>query len=268
MKKYLTKDILETALRKCGIKKGDVVLVHCNVSSLGIIEGTVKDYLKTYLDALKGVLGNKGTIVVPAYYYEYGRKNIPFDVKRSPVSRELGLFSKFIAGQKKSYRSINPITSLAAIGPKAKYICGGKTASAYGIDSGFDRLYKAKGKMVFLGVDLSVMTYVHYPEYMVGVPHLYNKYYETPIYYNGKKINLPVSGQVRYLNFKVDLGSFSNTRKFEKAGIVKKAKVGNGHIRVVGCQEAFEFLKTKLQRNFFYLLKSKPNFIKNQVPLI
>lgn len=265
---YLTKSILVNAFKKCNLKQGDIVLVHCDLSALGQIQGTIEDYLNTYLKALQNVLGDTGTIVVPAYYYEYARKKIPFDIKKSPVSKELGLFSKYIKEQKKSYRSLNPITSLAAIGEKAEYICGGKTASAYGVDSGFDRLYKARAKMAFVGVDLSVMTYVHYVEYMVGVPHLYNKYYEIPIYDNGKKINLPVSGQVRYLDFKVDLGSSANTEKFEKAGIVKKAKAGNGYIRVVSFEDAYEFLKTKLQNDFFYLLKSKPDFIKNKVPLV
>lgn len=268
MNNYLTKDILVNALKECNLKQGDIVLVHCNVSALGRIKGTIEDYLKTYHEALQNVLGNRGTIVVPAYYYEYAREKIPFDIKKSPVSKELGLFSKYINGQKNSYRSLNPLTSLAAIGEKAEYICGGKTASAYGVDSGFDRLYKAKAKMAFIGVDCT-MTYIHYVEYMVGVPYLYNKYYQIPIYDNGKEIKLPVSGQVRYLDFKVEhISSATQTEKFEKAGIVKKAKVGNGYIRVVSFEDTFKFLKTKLQNDFFYLLKSKPNFIKNKVPLI
>lgn len=268
MKKYLTKDILVNAFKKCDLTQGDIVLVHCDVSILGRIEGTIKDCLEVYFKALQDVLGDTGTIVVPAYYYEYARKKIPFDIKKSPVSKELGLFSKYINAQKNSYRSLNPITSLAAIGEKAEYICGGKTATSYGVDSGFDRLTKAKAKMAFIGVDLSVMTYVHYVEYVVGVPHLYSKYYEIPVYNNGKKINLPVSGQVRYLDFNVENASLTNTERFEKAGIVKKSKAGNGYIRVVSFEDVFEFLKTKLQNDFFYDLKSKPNFAKDKIPLI
>ena len=83
--KFITTEILIKAFKKCGLKKGDVVLVHSNISALGQIKGTIKDYLTTYLQALQTLLGKKGTIVVPAFFHEYERKKIPFDIKKSPV---------------------------------------------------------------------------------------------------------------------------------------------------------------------------------------
>ena len=41
--------------------------------------------------------------------------------------------------------------------------------------------YKNFAKMIFLGVDLRYMTYVHYVEFMVGVPHRYNKLFLKPV---------------------------------------------------------------------------------------
>jgi aminoglycoside N3'-acetyltransferase len=112
------------------------------------------------------------------------------------------------------------------------------------------------------------MTYVHYVEFMIGVPHRYNKIFLKPIIKNKKKINLPVSSYVRYNDFNIISDSYGNNKKFEQARIVKKIKFMKNYIRVVEFQKAFELLKNKLQKNFFYLLKNKPKFKKNKPPLV
>lgn len=261
---------LVQALKECGIQDGDVALVSSDISLLGTVTGTttLRDRLECYFLAVKTSVGAEGTIVAPAFYYEYARKHKAFDIKRSPISRELGLFPRYLMAKPGALRSLNPISSLVAVGPKAKYICGGETGSAFGVDSPFDRLYRANGKMIFLGVDLRVMTFMHYVEHMVGVPHVYNKYYQLPVFDDGKRIELPISAQVRYLDLDVSYSSLQNTDKLERAGIVRKARVGTGFVRVLRCDETFDFLKLKLQRNFFYILESGPKFREGQVPVI
>jgi len=271
MTNYLTKGQLVNVLKRCGIKKGDIVLLHTDISKISKLKGTLKEQVELYLFAVKKVLGNKGTIVVPSYYYDYARKKKSFDVVKTAPGNEVGLFAKFFFRQKRITRSLNPLTSLAASGRKSKYICGGYTASSFGVDSPFERLTKLNAKMVFAGVDCRRMTYAHYVEFMVGVPHAYNKIFDVPIYKNKKKINLPVCNQVRYLehlNHSVIYDDVGNTKKFEKAGLIRKAKFGRDYIRVASCKEIFNFLKLKLQKNCYYLLKKKPKFKKNLIPLV
>ena len=131
-----------------------------------------------------------------------------------------------------------------------------KTCSGYGVDSPFDILTKIKAKMIFLGVDLRYMTYVHYVEFMVGVPHRYNKLFFKPVKLNNKKIDLPIVSQVRKNNVISD--SIDNNNKFEKAKIVTKVKFNKSYLRSLNFAEVFSFLKDKLQKDFFYLLKKKP----------
>ena len=259
---------LINALKDCKIKKGDNLLVHTDLSKLIKIKGGIRENIEFFFSALKTIIGENGTIAVPAFYHEYSRAKKAFDLKKSPVSKELGLFSSYLIKLKNSKRSINPITSIAAIGKNAEYICNGRTGSAYGIDSAFDRLHKLNAKMLFAGVDMKAMTYVHYVESHVGVPHTYNKFFNTPVYSNGKKINLPISTQVRYRDFGTVYDDISNTKRFEKEGIVNKVKFGNGYLRSTTCHEVYNFLKIKLQKNYFYLLKKIPEFKTNKIPLI
>ena len=78
-----------------------------------------------------------------------------------------------------------------------------------------------------------------------------------------------MSGMVRYVDFRTEpITPAMQTSRYEKAGLVKKAKVGKGYIRVITCDDLYEFLKTKLQNNCFYLAKRRPKFEKDKVPLI
>jgi len=259
---------IKNALKRCGIKKGDILFLHTDISKLNNFKSDLKQQLETYFEAIKSIVGVNGTIIVPAFYFEYSKRKKSFIIPGSPISKELGIFPNFFCKQKNVQRSLNPLTSVAAMGKHAKYICKGDNVSSYGVDSPFDKLTKLNAKMLFVGVDCRAMNYIHYIEYMVGVPHVYNKLFKIPIYYKGKKINLPVCNQVRYLNYNVTYDKFTNTKKFERAGLVKKVKIGNGYIRTLNFVETFNFCKKKLQKNFYYFLKRSPNFKKNYIPLI
>lgn len=258
----------EIALRKCGIFSGDTILVHSDLFLLGPINCDKDKILSTYFEAIFNVIGNNGTLVVPAYFYEYARHNKNYDIKNSPVSDELGVFSKYVASLENVYRSTNPVSALAAIGKKASLICESITGSAYGVDSPWDQLLKCNTKMIFIGVDLRAMTFIHYVEHMVGVPHIYNKYYTTPVTSSGSKVDLQICTQVRYLDYNISYDLLGLTKKFEDAGLVYSQNVGRGKIRTVDMRGAYEFLKTKLQQDFFYLLNNPPEFVECKLPIV
>ena len=263
----ITRTALVSALETCGLERGDVVLVHSDMFLMGPVEGQQADHLPTYYRAFWEVLGAEGTLVVPAFFYEYGRSQMPYDISRSPVSSELGAFARYVAGQPEAQRSPNPITALAAVGARADYICGGGTGSAFGVDSPWDRLLQTDGKMVFMGIDLRPMTFIHFVEYVVGVPHMYNKIYPIPITDNGHPVDLRICSQVRYLDFGIEHDTPGLTAKFEQAGLLRTTSVGRGVLRCVGTRAAFDFLKEKLKRDFYYLLKRPPAFEQGRIPM-
>jgi aminoglycoside 3-N-acetyltransferase len=268
-KKLVKKEEIIKSLKKVGIKKGDIVLVHSALSKIGRVEGGKEgsEYLEILYKAFLSVIGKKGTLVAPAFFYDYGRYETPYDMRRSPVSSELGVFARYVAGLPKAVKSPNPITALAAIGAGAEYICGGGSGSSFGVDSPWDRLLKRNAKMVFLGVDLRAMTFIHYVEYMVGVPHLYNKFSTIPVFKNGRLVKLPVCSQVRYLDFEIEYDALKNTGRFERAGLVNKAKIGSGIVRCLSFQKFFEFAKEKVKKDNFYFLKQAPKFMPGKIPM-
>jgi aminoglycoside 3-N-acetyltransferase len=94
-----------------------------------------------------------------------------------------------------------------------------------------------------MGVDLRAMTFVHYVENMVGVPHLYNKLYHTPVEDYGKPVSLPLCAQVRYVEYDVSYNIEGFTEMFTVAGLVRPARVGRGSTWSLAADAVFDFLK-------------------------
>lgn len=258
------KERFEKALKDAGIVQGDTILVHSNMFLIGLWEE--EDPLKALKDSIFEAIGEEGTLVVPGYLYNYARNKEIFNLKTSAPSKELGVFSNYIFKQKNTYRSINPLTSLIALGKNAKYITGGNTGASYGYDTPWDRLLKKSAKMVFLGIDLRAMTFIHQAEHSMNVPHLYQKIFETPVYDGDVKINLPICSQVRYLKFNIEYRTNELTEMFEKEGLIKESQVQRGKIRVVDCNQALEFLCDGIKKDLYFLLKNKPTFNTNEIP--
>ncbi|MFQ5729430.1 MAG: AAC(3) family N-acetyltransferase, partial [Waddliaceae bacterium] len=190
MKGKITRQLLMDSLKKVGIQQGDTVFIHSDLRPFGFPEEITRrdEILRFYYQGIRDVIGEDGTIAVPAYNYEYARYNLPFDADTSGVSLPLGSFSQYITALPDSIRSLNPLQSIAAIGPNAKKISGGSSLSGYGVTSPWHWLHQLNALFLFLGAPFQSMTFVHHLEQLVGVPHLYFKIFDTPILKNGKTI--------------------------------------------------------------------------------
>lgn len=263
-----TAEELKQGLRSLGIVEGDLILLHSDLMTLGFPfhTQTREDILKFYWDTFQKVLGSSGTLAVPAYFYEYARYGESFDTESSPVSKSLGAFSAYVCLLPGRVRSCNPLQSIAAIGPKAAEICGGDSLSGYGVNSPWHRFRQLGGKLVFLGVDFEVMTYVHYIEQLVGVPHLYFKIFTQPVYRQGTPLSGHPVSAVRYLDYEI----VYHLKPFEKLlfqkGLAKSVKVGRGNILLVEAETAFQEGVKCLEKNLYFFLKNPPKFMPGKIP--
>ncbi|MBS4169085.1 AAC(3) family N-acetyltransferase [Parachlamydia sp. AcF125] len=264
----LNNETMQKGLKQLGIKEGDVVLVHSDLLRLGIPEQARnrESILNFYLRAFQNVLGEKGTIAVPAYFYEYARYGIPFDTELSPVSKSLGAFSAHICTLPGKVRSTNPLQSIAALGPHAEFIAGSNSLSGYGVNSPWHRLRMLNAKLVFIGIGMETMTYVHHLEQEVGVPHLYFKVYPYPITRGGNPIpGNPVSA-VRYLNYGIEYDLKPFESHLLRTGLARSVAVGKGNILSVSAEDAYQAGIKYLGNNIYAFLKAPPQFIAGQIP--
>lgn len=265
----ITQEMLKKALLKIGVHPGDTLLIHSDLRGFGIPEGarTADEILLFYFHTLQSVLGEDGTLAVPAYFYEYARFGTPFDVDHSPVSAPLGSFSQWINQHPKRVRSCNPLQSIAAVGKRALELAGGNSLSGYGVTSPWHRLRRMGGKILFLGAPLQSMTFVHYIEQQYGVPHLYFKTYPYPIIKEGKQLAGHAISAVRYLDYAVtyDLGAFEKALKAQHAWHTQL--IHQVPISIVDAETAYQIGISCLDKNPYFFLKEPPKFISGKIPM-
>src|SRR5205085_2114838 len=79
LRPYLTQEEIDAALKRAGLKPGEVVLAHCALSRFGYIEGGAEGLI----DTLLARLGPDGTLVMPTFTFSWiGRP--PYDPLMTP----------------------------------------------------------------------------------------------------------------------------------------------------------------------------------------
>ncbi|MEF2230675.1 MAG: AAC(3) family N-acetyltransferase [Pseudodesulfovibrio sp.] len=254
----------------CGVNPGDSLLVHSALFNLGMLEGSSPRTLCADLYAVfREYLGDKGTLLIPTFFYDYARHGIPYDLQSSPPDKGLGVFVEYLGLRPEMVRSFNPLFNLSGVGPQAEFICRGNTASAWGINSPWDRMTDVDAKIIGFGSPfIHSCTYMMYVEQRVGSPHMYNKVYRTPVYDGGKPVDKLVTAFVRYLDFGVRHDFNRLSELGEKKGVIRAARLGSGRVVGFSCREMLEFGAARLSEDPFFFLAKVPEFRENELPLI
>ena len=177
--KPVSKDDLIHKFSQLGIKRGDTLLVHASLSSLGYVVGGAE---ALYL-ALREVIGIEGTIVVPSQTVEISdpaswqyprvpdewhtviRDAMPAYSKKLSYGKAMGAFSQFIGILPNSIRSNHPMYSFTAIGEKASEIIGQDSFDfPFGDKSTLGRMYSIGAKVLMIGTDFETNTSLHLAE--------------------------------------------------------------------------------------------------------
>ena len=175
----ITKEVLIHKFSQLGIKEGDTLLVHASLSSLGYVVGGAEALFL----ALREVIGDQGTIVVPSQTVEISdpaswqyppvpeewhdviRNAMPAYSKELSYSKAMGAFSQFIGILPDSIRSNHPMYSFTAIGEKAIEIIGQDSFDfPFGDETPLGRLYSIGAKILMIGTDFETNTSLHLAE--------------------------------------------------------------------------------------------------------
>ena len=261
-----------------GIREDDCILVHAGVRDI-IRELSSKSLspaqqlhlaCSALYDGLMDILGPDGTLCVPGYFYDYARFGAAFDARFSPPDRSLGAFAKFFFNEKMTGRSSCPSVSLMATGSRAGEVCAhARVPFGFGSLSPWEKLVDLDGAMIFTGASINRMTFVHHAESKAGVPHLYNKIYDSPITdFQGDRVEFAVSA-VRYLDERFGIiPDFSQLEIDMRAeGLLSEKTLFSSPLCVVRFKDAFNFILERLRQNPFYLLSSRPRFEPGLIPL-
>jgi len=256
------KEDIKKGLRELGLKRGDIVGVHSSLSSFGYVEGGAD----TVIDALLEVVGEEGTIVMPTHSANLEGKELspeekaagvlwlyrvlPYDPKETPCTT--GIIPETFRKRPGVVRSLHPVFSIAAIGPKAEEIVRAGDKDSLG---GWKVIYDLDGYVLLLGVDLGVCTAMHLAEGMVQLPqHIL------------EKITPPEWFVERYPKgeWEWDVGPYPDFSKLEpickEHGIMKSTTIGRATVKLSKLRELIDLYAEALRGNpdMFYTTRGDP----------
>ena len=158
--KMLTKKELKSALIALGVESGMTLEVHSSLSSFGKLEGGAM----TVIDTLKEIVGEEGSIFMPAL-------RLSRELPLTDEDKRLGLTVKIKILAKDAER-----TAMGIIADTFRRLpdtfCGKDTISTAGwgkhgkeaVTGGLDFAIHHGGKALLLGVDIYKLTAMHYVE--------------------------------------------------------------------------------------------------------
>ena len=255
---------LVRALKQSGIKKGDILFVHVNLGAfgkLGLIKSR-KELTNLFIEAFIESVGHEGTVITPTYTYSFCDNEI-YNPQNSPS--KVGYFSEEFRLRKDSYRTINPLFSVSAIGGNAKKLTSGLSKTSFGRGSIFDRLQnEVNSKYVVAGVDHFICSHVHYIECLMNVPYRYIKKFKGEIKVNGKLYQDEYEYNVRYLNKNVNTTFNKLEKHLLENRFMNRAKLGWNYISTVEINVIYKESINMLKKDPFFFLKNKPDLKYNE----
>ncbi len=245
---------IEQQIIECGIAKGDIVLLHSSLKSIGFVKGGAD----TVIDAFLNVLGTAGTLLMPSFQagseFFLVEKGCRFDIRNSPS--EVGTITECFRKRPGVMRSLSPTHCVAGIGARAKEILSDheKCVIACGNGSPFHKICDLNGKIFLLGVSHESNTTLHFLENTNGAPTICHiKYRPVVIDKRGREIIVPTFSHMP--------GLPRNYPRVEphllKFKIQKNGKIGNANCKIIKAREMALLVGGMIHQNPLFLIANQ-----------
>jgi aminoglycoside N3'-acetyltransferase len=252
---YYNLDDIIQSLKNAGLEEGNSAYFSTSLGLLGIAEdvSSQEELNALFFKAIKQVLGPNGTLIVPTYSYTFGpsTKANPsvFDPQTTPA--EIGPFPNFILKQPGVVRALEPMMSMAALGPNSEKLFKNLPHTSYGADSTYERMLSISNmKCVSIGLGPNWTPFIHYADWLARVPHRYDKLfyggiknYQSDIEYLYWIYSVPARIEQSYAD------AHSIGKKAAERGIWQFSPLGRARVYVGDYRQYFEFVMSELHSN-------------------
>jgi aminoglycoside 3-N-acetyltransferase len=254
----LKQDIL-AALKKVGVRKGQTIMVHTSLSSLGFVCGGAQVVIEALLESV----GADGTIVMPSQswknldptagvhweepeaWWQMIRDNWPAYNRDITPTNTMGAVAEMFRKWPGTFRSDHPARSVAANGKYAQHLTSDHDLSnIFGEGSPIGKLYELDGYVLLIGVGYDKNTSLHLADVRADYPGKHDCLEYSAIMENGERV------WKGYRTLFVDGEDFDQIgAAFEKECSVQKVALGNGIIALMKQRELVDFAVNWIERN-------------------
>jgi aminoglycoside 3-N-acetyltransferase len=253
---------MNNAIQSIGVKRGNLLMTHIAFDKIGIpVEKgenkSIKSIKLILEEMLFDLVGETGTLLVPAFSYSFTGEKEKFDPKTTPS--KVGGFSNYLIRQGRWKRSMDPLFSMLGSGPLVNELFANLPHTSFGHDCLFARALQHDVKVCYLGIG-NIVTAFHHFEYLHNVPYRFDKNFSGTVVTENNEEEQTWTYFVRVF----DSRTVSCVDHFEKdllkQGIMKRVFIGNSHISVFNLKDYFDTARIYLERDIF-------TFIQEPIPL-
>ncbi len=242
---------LKHLFKSLKIKKNDKIIIHSNIAGLSqYYKGNKNTNCKLFISFLKRYIGKKGTIIIPAYNYQF-TKNKKLNLKTAPS--EVGFFSNYLLIKNWKKRTLDPVFSHIIFGKINNFNSNKINTEAFGKDSLFNSLNKEKFKIVCFCCSTDRITFLHYIEHLLKVPYRYIKEFKGVFLKNNSKIEINYKYNVGKKNHDYSLKEKKINKLIDQKNFIK-SYFGRFECYSVSCIYLYNNLKRKIKINKKYLI--------------
>jgi hypothetical protein len=163
--------------------RDEVLVLFSALWTFGHILGLQRDSGNLVLATIMNAVGPSRTLVLPSYTFNFSRTHL-YDVVRTKP--ETGVLPEIAVKANGFVRSLNPMVSHAAFGPRAVEIISCKQTTAWGEDSVMGWFELQRVRIGVLGITWGKgCGYIHRAEEKFGVPYRYYKRFLGNLLING-----------------------------------------------------------------------------------
>lgn len=213
------------ALRAVGVREGETVYFQADLRRLCFPEGarTREDVCDFFGGGLRRAVGPEGTLCANVANTEWAGAGVAFHREKTPSTS--GALTEWLRSRPGAVRSLHPIASVGAWGPKAEELAGGAHFYAFGYDSPWGRLYRENALLVGLG--FPTFSFNHFIECLAGVPYRYTKIFDVPVYDCGERVGGVFTMSVRYRHLPIVMAGHKLTRELVHDGRGREVRLGD-----------------------------------------
>lgn len=258
----LKRDVL-SAFQNLGIKKGQNLMVHCSLSSIGFVCGGPQIIIESLIESVT----EEGTLVMPTQswknldpetgvhweepkeWWDAIRENWPAYDKAITPTNTMGAVAEMFRKWPGSFRSDHPARSVSAWGKNALLFTENHDLSnIFGDGSPLGRLYEKDAHVLLIGVDYDKNTSLHLADARANFKSKHNTVEHSAIIENGVRVwkayeTLAVDGE----DF-VEIGKAFEASDSGKAA-VKKGMLGNATLRLIHMRSLVDFAVDWIEKN-------------------
>ncbi len=239
------KDLIE-GFSSLGVSPGGTLMVHASLSSFGSVEGGAG----AVISALLFVLGEEGTLLMPAFSRYLQNGEDVWDRENTPSS--MGKISETFRRMPGTLRSNHAAHSICARGKHAEFLCRRPYRTGFGKDSPFRTLLEIDAEILLVGVSYNVCTFFHLLEVEADVPYRFPEERKAKIIIDGREEYGSAWEYTRMEGAKNDFSSLGVL--LERAGVVSTGNIGESPQKLFRAREAYEIGMKKLEEDVLFLL--------------